>query len=417
MPYLGRACRSFISKSLILEYTNSKHENSTERRMADEKISLLSLQLLLDDLDQLEDQQKGKQVAGKHTDLEVAIQLMKEDISIAQTSFQDAILALSTNTAVATDQNVLASIREDETLAEQDHRYALALSNGEIDGYEKSVSPESKLLDHNEDTVSVVMSDLMSRIAISEDARIGEGSSRSSHPTQTPNRTKKCVSCLEEFHDSMFASSCRHEFCLGCVRQMFLGAIKDEELYPPRCCGEVIPPGIALRVLQYRELSAFSERAIEWTAKDRLYCAEATCSKFIPPFAIKNEIGICPSCGQSTHLTCRSFAHPGVDCPMDNALHDILQIAEDENWKRCFHCRTMVELQHGCNHITCRCGREFCYICGRVWKTCDCPLWHEERLTNMANQAIDEELPPDANAGQRQNAFDQMVEGLRRHEE
>ncbi|KAJ5102337.1 hypothetical protein NUU61_004559 [Penicillium alfredii] len=90
--------------------------------MVDEKIGLLSLQLLLDDLDQLEDQQKGKQIAGKHTDLEVAIQLMKEDISVAQTSFQDAILALSTNIAVATDQNVLASIREDETLAEQDHR-------------------------------------------------------------------------------------------------------------------------------------------------------------------------------------------------------------------------------------------------------------------------------------------------------
>lgn len=35
----------------------------------------------------------------------------------------------------------------------------------------------------------------------------------------------------------------------------------------------------------------------------------------------------------------------------------------------------------------------------------------------MANQAINEELPLDANAGQRQNAFDQMVEGLRRHEE
>ncbi|KAJ6021268.1 hypothetical protein N7540_006772 [Penicillium herquei] len=319
--------------------------------MAHEETNTLSLQLLLDDLDHLEDQQKGKQVAGKHTDLEFAIQLMKEDISAAQASIQDGILALSQSTAIATDQIVLASIREDETLAEQDHRYALALSNGDLHRFEKSTSPESTLLDTNDDAVSVVMSDLMSRIAISDDASIGESSSR---PTQMHSRTKKCVSCLEEFHDSVFESSCGHEFCLDCVRQMFLGAIKDEELYPPRCCGEVMPPGIALRVLQYGELSAFSERAIEWTAKDRLYCAEATCSKFIPPFAIKDEIGICPSCGQSTHLTCRSFAHPGVDCPMDNALHDVLQIAENENWKRCFHCRNMVELQHGCNHITCR---------------------------------------------------------------
>ncbi|KAJ5472109.1 hypothetical protein N7539_008678 [Penicillium diatomitis] len=253
----------------------------------------MSLQLLFDDLDHLENQQKGKQVAGKQTDLEFAIRLMKEDISAARTSIQDGILALSTSTAVATDQNVLASIREDENLAEQDRRYALALSNGNHHGFEKSTSPESRFLsrflDTNDDAVSFVMSDLMSRIAISEDASNGESSLR---PTRMHSRTKKCASCLEELDDSVFESSCGHEFCLDCVRQMFLGAIKDEELYPPRCCGVVMAPGIALRVLQYGELSAFSERAIEWTAKDRLYCADVTCSKFIPPFAIKDEIAV-----------------------------------------------------------------------------------------------------------------------------
>ena len=149
-------------------------------------------------------------------------------------------------------------------------------------------------------------------------------------------------------------SSCGHNYCRDCNRQMFLGAIKDEELYPPRCCGRIVPPGTALRILNYHELRAFCERGIEYSTNDRVYCAEPTCSKFIPPFNIEDDHGTCPECFQKTHLPCRSFAHPGVDCPMDDKLQNVLAMADAENWKRCSNCRTMVELQHGCNHITCR---------------------------------------------------------------
>ncbi|KAJ5710901.1 hypothetical protein N7488_005057 [Penicillium malachiteum] len=321
--------------------------------MAQEKVDPLALQILLDELDILEDQQKGKQKESHDTDLEISIQSMKDDIMAIQTSLQDEIMALSTSVAVAMDQDVLASMREEERLAEQDRRYAAALSNGE-ETENATPTYEPTETDKNDDVVSAVMSDLMSRITIRDDQSNGEGSSRSHLPYQTAAGITECGSCLERFHDPGFTSACGHEFCLNCVRQMFLGAIKDEELYPPRCCGHVVPPGIALRVLQYGELSAFGERAIEWTAKDRLYCADPTCSKFIPPFAITDEIGTCPSCDKQTHLTCRSFAHPETDCPLDDVLHDVLKMAEEESWKRCFHCRTMVELHRGCNHITCR---------------------------------------------------------------
>lgn len=317
----------------------------------------LALQLLLDDLNDVENKQKGKQVAGKQTDLEMALLCMREEVQTARMSFEDGILALSTSTAIATDQNVLASMRYDERIAEQDHRYALALSNegSALQGV-SSVSAMSEVTstDEIEDVVSVVMGDLMGRMTLDDKSINGEGSSRGVSSSGMANHGNECVSCFEKSDDAMFSGSCRHKFCRDCTRQMFLAAIKDEELYPPRCCGDIVPPGIALRVLSYEELRAFSERAIEWTAKDRLYCAEPTCSKFIPPYAIQDEHGTCPECHQQTHLPCRAFAHPGVDCPMDHALHDVLDMADAENWRRCFNCRTMVELQHGCNHITCR---------------------------------------------------------------
>lgn len=308
------------------------------------------LRLLLEDLDDLENRQKGKQGTGKETDLEIAISCLREDIRAMQTSIDDEILALSTSTAIATDQKILASLQREERLANQDHQLALALSNG------TSTSNRTNALDVSSDdddnAVSIVMGDLMGRMSVSGASNNGEGSSymRSSRG----DLMSECASCLTEVDSIMFKGACGHGFCLDCVRQMFLGAIRDEELYPPRCCGNVIPPGVALRILNYEELRNFSERALEWTAKDRLYCAEPTCSKFIPPFAIRDEHGTCPECHQRTHVPCRSLAHPRVDCPMDEPLHAILEMADAENWKRCFNCRTMVELHHGCNHMTCR---------------------------------------------------------------
>lgn len=37
----------------------------------------------------------------------------------------------------------------------------------------------------------------------------------------------------------------------------------------------------------------------------------------------------------------------------------------------------------------CYCGAEFCYICARIWKTCSCAQWDEQRLLDQANQIAD----------------------------
>lgn len=63
------------------------------------------------------------------------------------------------------------------------------------------------------------------------------------------------------------------------------------------------------------------------------------------------------------------------------------------------------------------CGREFCYICGQKWKTCTCPVWHENRLIiDMANRAANEQMPRIANDAARQLALDRALEDLRQHD-
>lgn len=79
------------------------------------------------------------------------------------------------------------------------------------------------------------------------------------------------------------------------------------------------------------------------------------------------------------------------------------RLASRERWRNCPHCRRTVELLSGCNHITCKCGHEFCYVCGtsytraararRAQAGCECALWDEENL-------LDEDGNQEAQAGQ-----------------
>jgi len=81
----------------------------------------------------------------------------------------------------------------------------------------------------------------------------------------------------------------------------------------------------------------------------------------------------------------------------DEALAAVMQLAQKEGWRRCDQCGSMVQLAHGCHHMTCRCGHHFCYKCGRTWmnqegavvKQCECDLWNEENLVEETQRRAD----------------------------
>lgn len=62
----------------------------------------------------------------------------------------------------------------------------------------------------------------------------------------------------------------------------------------------------------------------------------------------------------------------------------VQKLADEEGWRRCYRCHTMVEHKNACRHITCRCGADWCYICGKVWWTCGCTERQLDRIKKRA---------------------------------
>lgn len=65
------------------------------------------------------------------------------------------------------------------------------------------------------------------------------------------------------------------------------------------------------------------------------------------------------------------------------------QLANEQGWQSRQRCNQIVDLIPGsCNRMTCRCGHEFCYVCGERWRTCRCQILAIVNAGNGINQDI-----------------------------
>lgn len=159
---------------------------------------------------------------------------------------------------------------------------------------------------------------------------------------------------MESFSKDLTLSAlCNHVYCNDCMKQLFLNASKDEQLFPPRCCRREIPLEIALPLLSDEEASEFLDKTEEFTTNNRTYCFQLSCSRFISPTNIISNVGTCTSCLAETCTLCKKEEHDG-DCPDDPSLKLTLAIAAENGWQRCQKCHGIVELTYGCQHMTCR---------------------------------------------------------------
>lgn len=175
-----------------------------------------------------------------------------------------------------------------------------------------------------------------------------------SHITFVPEEVTygTCDACQEGYASSRLAHcTCNHSYCRECLMDLFNASITDDGLFPPRCCKQPILITNVHMFLTPEIIRRFEAKKVEMETVDRTYCSNQVCSIFITAENISGDKAECPACGTVSCTICKAASHNG-DCPADIGLQNVLDLAKDNGWQRCFNCRRVIELDVGCNHMT-----------------------------------------------------------------
>lgn len=168
----------------------------------------------------------------------------------------------------------------------------------------------------------------------------------------SPSKTFLCIICEDNFDDENGTQTpCAHWYCGPCLDGLFNAALKHEDAYPPRCCGQEVDIEQVLAFLDPALAAEFVSKKEELDDTRRIYCWDPKCSTYIGQSGRKGDVARCPECDQTTCRLCKQKTHDS-DCMQDSAVEQTLKLADKEEWRRCYSCERIVELRSGCNHIT-----------------------------------------------------------------
>ncbi|KAH7926264.1 hypothetical protein BV22DRAFT_1009547 [Leucogyrophana mollusca] len=207
-----------------------------------------------------------------------------------------------------------------------------------------------------------------------------------------PNQHSYCLSCLASYIQTKLDPEGEG----GGNPEVRVFPIKCPEC-PPTQWEDGISDDIAQRVLSEKNMVLWHRQRL-LDSIERHYCPNPRCSALVQVHDDPNEpMASCPSCSEVMCVPCRVTWHNEMTCEEYQALPDdekspedqlVFLLAKAKKWRRCPKCAVLVELTHGCNHITCFCGTHFCFKCGSLWdkvntrctRVPSCELWDEENL-------------------------------------
>jgi len=88
---------------------------------------------------------------------------------------------------------------------------------------------------------------------------------------------------------------------------------------------------------------------------------------------------VCPTCNASVCYDCKNAWHPNTMC--DEVLAtSLVRWCKLRDAGQCPRCGVFIERRAGCNHMDCRCGHSFCWLCLLpLSERCDCPQFGGRR--------------------------------------
>ncbi|KAL6816131.1 hypothetical protein V8C40DRAFT_254541 [Trichoderma camerunense] len=284
----------------------------------------------------------------EQSDAELALQVYYSELESLAVTSSDRAIARSIAHAALNDGDLIRNHLEEEQQAVLDREYAI---NGHPSAPVPSIATPDTVI---EDGMIKKLATLYNGVIDDPYSTVGEPSSRQTTRAGTSATTKgRCLACMEDVPFSETVQCpCSHQYCRACIAKLFRAAMSDESLFPPRCCGQSIPLGMNQIFLPEELVREYREKELEYSTPDRMYCHRPSCSAFIPQQSIRGDTAVCTKCLKKTCTHCKGKSHKKDHCPEDAATLDLLRIAKENGWQRCYKCRTLVDLRTGCNHIS-----------------------------------------------------------------
>ncbi|KAF3294341.1 hypothetical protein TWF132_003336 [Orbilia oligospora] len=408
---------------LPIHTRNPEPSNSTAGYEVNDDL-LIALTLQLEELDIEVDNRKGKEKAGKMADRHVALQDYK-DILLSMSQFHaDQRMAKSIADAVLQDSATIAEFQALEAIAVRDREQALRMANT-MDATLRT-APRSTAAATSSRSRALVMrggDDYTSNYDLESMTGSTEyGDQTTLYSEYDDDDELESNAGTTSTYRRPYVRESRPIYKMQPLQSYLLSklftdlrfrAMKDESLYPLKCCKVEIPGNVIARILSAAEYEKYQEAAVEYSSSDRMYCPNKKCLQFIPPESINKagNFAFCKHCSTVACTKCKEKWHTGT-CRVDHELQAVINTAGQQGWKQCFKCKRMVELKSGCHHITCHCKAEFCYICGAEWKTCTCPVFEERRLYEDAAARVDQAAVRPLAPGFRMNMINQVQQQI-----
>ncbi|TFY62531.1 hypothetical protein EVJ58_g3795 [Rhodofomes roseus] len=196
---------------------------------------------------------------------------------------------------------------------------------------------------------------------------------RDRHSGERQRHGVECPVCFDEV-TSPVKLDCGHTWCKSCL-QGYLRASVESKTFPLSClgdearCSHLIPIGLAQDILSSKDFEDVVHASFRAYVHSRPleyhYCPTRDCEQ-VYRVGSDNSVLQCPSCLIRICPKCHAEYHEERSCRYNETVSQLLfdEWKGGHDVKDCPKCKTAIEREAGCNHMTCtRCNTHICWAC------------------------------------------------------
>jgi len=212
-------------------------------------------------------------------------------------------------------------------------------------------------------------------------------------PKNVTQASDRCMVCFDNVTGSSFCHNlaCKHPTCNECLQQHVAMQLAEGDISSIICPEPACRLPISLEMVgqmfgdpseEVSKLQVLKAQKYVDLLETTTWCPKPGCTRIV---SIRSDghgpsapTSVTCACGTLFCFSCKELnGHEPVSCrdwaawlkelaELRKQMDDASRLWVESNSQQCT-CGAQIQRNGGCNHMHCRCGREFCYVCGQDW--------------------------------------------------